>query len=322
MNLIKKIRKKLNKNDLIDNLYKNSERNSLFFNTYWKRPKSSQSVKYLTESCSSKQVGIVLQGPLLLKDNFTLETVKLYKKLYSNCPVIVSTWKGEDTNTLKKIKQNGALVVLSDYPKVQGHERVNYQKYSSLAGIRMAKKLGCKYVLKSRTDQRIYGNNVMQYFKDLVDYFPVKISTKANKRIICCSLSTIKNRLYNISDMLLFGDIGDMELYFDPDDAKNTESGLKLYNEKKEQVRWAQTRPGEIFFSTNYIENCGHKLKWTYEDSDYYRNQLFIVVDAEAIDLFWPKYTRREYMWRSYTGEPFETVGFKDWFIDQLKMKE
>lgn len=319
--IIKKIHNKLfyKKKEWVDKSYKKREWNSPFFKTYWYRPKKTDSINYLSQSDSSKSIGIVLQGPLLLKDNFTVETVKLYKKLYSDSPVIVSTWKDEDSNTIEKLKKIGAIIVLSNYPKIQGHERVNYQKYSSLAGIKKAKKMGCNYVLKSRTDQRIYGNNVMNYFKNLIAYFPIKISTKANKRIICCSLSTIKNRLYNISDMLLFGDIEDMELYFSPNDAANTESGLKIYDEKKEQVKWAQSRPGEIFFSTNYLENCGHQLKWTYEDSDYYRNQLFIVVDAEAIDLFWPKYTRREYMWRSYTGEPFETVGFKDWFNDQFK---
>ena len=295
------------------------EKHSNYFNTYWSRPKKSIEINYTTKAISFKNVGIVIQGPLLLKDNFTVETVKLYKKNYPECPVIVSTWKNEDNNTLNNIKSLGAVVVVSDYPEIQGHERVNYQKRSSLLGIKKAKKLGCEYVLKTRTDQRIYANNVMEYFKDLVEQFPLKIKTRANKRIICCSLSTIKNRLYNISDMLLFGDIDDMELYFNPCDAPNTESGLKIYDEKKEQVKWAKTRPGEIYFSTNYIENCGHKLKWTYQDSDYYRNQLFIVVDSEAIDLFWPKYTRREYMWRSYTGLPFETVGFKDWFIEQFR---
>lgn len=321
MNFFQKVYHKINyeKEKINDSHYKRAEFHSRYFKTYWKRPKKSSQINYLSPSSSFKNIGIVIQGPLLLKDNFTVETVKLYKKLYPQCPVIVSTWIDGDNDTIKKLRKDGALVVQSEYPKIQGHERVNYQKKSSLAGIKMAKKKGCEYVLKTRTDQRIYANNVMEYFKDLVEQFPLKIKTRANKRIICCSLSTIKNRLYNISDMLLFGDVDDMELYFNPKDAPNTQSGLTIYDEKKEQVKWAKTRPGEIFFSTNYIENCGHKLKWTYQDSDYYRNQLFIVIDSEAIDLFWPKYTRREYMWRSYTGLPFETIGFKDWFIEQFR---
>lgn len=315
------IYKKINlkKQHLMDYKYKKEEKIGKAFKTYWYRPKKARDISYISKSESFKNIGIVIQGPILLENSFTLETVKLYKKLYPNCPIIVSTWSDENESELKRIKECGGIVVQSSYPEIQGHERVNYQKESSLTGIRLAKKMGCKYVLKSRTDQRIYGNNVMDYFKKLINYFPLKIDTKANKRIICCSLCTIKNRLYNISDMLLFGDINDMERYFNPKDALNTVSGLKRFNEFKEPIKWAKTRPGEIFFSTNYIENCGHKLKWTYEDSDYYRNQLFIVVDSEAIDLFWPKYTRKEYMWRSYTDEPFETVGFKDWFGDQFE---
>ena len=302
-----------------DYCYKKRDDYSNDFLTYWNRPKYSRVIHYRKNSKSSSEVGIVLQGPLLLKDHFTLESVKLYKQLYPKCPVIVSTWKNENADELKKIRDAGGIVLLSDYPIVRGHERVNWQKKSSITGIRYAKEIRCKYVLKSRTDQRIYGNDVMNYFKSLIDFFPIKISSKANKRIICCSLSTISNRIYNISDMLLFGDIDDMILYFNPVDAEDRVPGWQIFDEKKEPVKYAQARPGEIYFATHYLENCGFTLKWTFEDSDYYRNQMFIVVDAEAIDLFWPKYTRKEYMWRSYTGLPFETVGFKDWFVAQFE---
>lgn len=293
------------------------ESNSQWFKTYWERPKYSKIINYHTNAYSSKKIGIILQGPLLIENDFTIETVRLYRHLYAECPIIVSTWKGENESCLKKLKKiERVYVIQSDLPTISGHGNINYQKVSTIAGIEYAKELGCSYVLKSRTDQRLYANNNIEFFYKLVNIFPLKMECNAKKRIIVCSLSTIRNRLYNLCDMLLFGDIEDMWKYFSPPDAPSYIEG-SLPDEKNDPVGFAQMRPGEIYFATHYIESCGFKLKWTYEDSDFFRNSMFIVVDSEAIDQFWPKYNRKEYMWRNYLGNKYDIVGFKEWLINQ-----
>ena len=53
------------------------------FITFHRRPKRAISVS--TQSCGSEQsksVAIVMQGPLVYKDNFTLETVKIYQRQF------------------------------------------------------------------------------------------------------------------------------------------------------------------------------------------------------------------------------------------------
>lgn len=290
------------------------------FKTSWKRPKYVENIKYLSKSFSRKDIAITLQGQLLLDNHFTLETVKLYRKSYRDCPIIVSTWDNEDSEEIRNIsKIDNVKVITSSYPQNSGLTHINYQKKSSLEGIKYANELGCNYVLKSRTDQRIYGNNIIEYFLKLIERFPLNIKCKANKRIIVSNLVTIKNRLYNLSDMLLFGQIDDMLLYFSPPDCKDPPKEYKLPKEKDDLVGFCKARAGEIYFATHYIESLGFELKWTFEDSDYYRNNLFIVIDSESIDQFWPKYTRKEYMWRNYYGNEFELASFEDWFVHQVE---
>ena len=45
---------------------------------------------------------IVIQGPIAYDNNYTVETFKLYRLIYPNAPIVVSTWKGEATNDFRK----------------------------------------------------------------------------------------------------------------------------------------------------------------------------------------------------------------------------
>lgn len=288
------------------------------FTTYWERPKYISDISVFDKGYSSQEIAILLQGQIISENHFTLETVKLYSYYYPECPIIVSTWLNENEIELKAIKRiPNVHIVLSEVPKISGPGHVNYQRKNSLEGILLAKKMNCKYVLKSRTDQRMYANDSIQYLKRLIDCFPLKINADAKGRIAACNLSTIKNRLYNICDMLLFGFTEDMEKYFSPKEAADLHDNVFLPDEFDNPVEYAKLRKGEIYFATHYIEACGFELKWTFEDSDYYRNQLFIIFDSESVDQFWPKYNRKEYKWRRYNTEKYDLATFKDWFINQ-----
>ncbi|EGP5048092.1 hypothetical protein E4K24_000345 [Enterococcus faecium] len=110
-----------------------------------------------------------LTRPCGKKDDFTYETVKLYKKIFSTEEIIISTWDNLEKEDVAKFKSIGCHVVLSAYPNSSGRGNVNYQ--TSYAGIRKAKELGCKYVIKSRTDQRITKTNIVDYMRNLIEKF-------------------------------------------------------------------------------------------------------------------------------------------------------
>ena len=296
----------------IREIYLNKGANYL---TLWYRPRDIEDIDNYTEDIASNNVGIVIQGNLKYDDDFTYNTVKLYRHYYPQATIIVSCWNTDLIETIDRIRELGAKVVISEFPTVRkGFGPNNLQLMTTKHGIDYAEKLGCNYILKTRSDQRLYQPCVFTFFKKLLLQYPLKLNIPNSGRIITCSLSTFTNRLYNISDMLLFGRIEDIKRYFScPVDNRDPSEEYK----EKNQIEYSKQRCGEIYFASHYIESMGFNLRWTKEDSDYYRKELFIVVDSESIDQYWPKYTNREYRWRRYKKDVLSQSSFMEWLTLQ-----
>ena len=288
------------------------------FITHWLRPKKTDNVYAGCSSPEIRNVGIVIQGPLRLKNDFTFETAKLYRKYYPNCEIILSTWEDEDEQYTNKFSDLGVRVVRSKIlpENLRKFTSVNQQRETSLAGIKMAKDLGCEYIVKTRTDQRFYSPSTVQLLLKMLDLYPLKDDiSSAQKRIIVCSSGTFSNRLYHMSDFFLFGTVHDMERYFSCPLDERDHKKLTFY---EDQMKNSINRICEIWLTSHYLELCGNELKWTKEDSDNLRNDYFIVIDNEMIDLFWDKYMPLEYRYRDYLNQvPLEPVTFTDWLLDQ-----
>ena len=288
------------------------------FVTYHFRPKETDNVYLNYSSSEIDNVAIVIQGPLRLKNDFTLETAKLYRRFYPNCEIILSTWENENEQYTNKFLDLGVHVIRSKmlHKDLRKFTSVNLQRETSLAGIKKAKDLGCEYVAKTRTDQRMYSPSAIKLLLKMINLYPLENGLKtAHKRIITCSVGTFSNRCYNVSDLFLFGTIFDMERYFScPLDTRDHKT-LPLYKDEAEN---SKNRFGEIWFASHYFELCGNELKWTKEDSNELRNDYFIIVDNEMIDLFWDKYTILEYRWRNYLNQiSLDLVTYADWLLSQ-----
>lgn len=282
-------------------------RKSIF--TYHIRPQFAEDYEIeQSDFAKGKKVGIIVQGNICYKYNFTFETIKLYKKLYPTCYIVLSTWNNEDPLLIKKIELLGVDVILSEYPNNAGNGHLNYQLKSTAEGIYFLKKKGCEYILKTRTDQRICSEMNITYLLDILKVYPSSRITNAG-RIVVCSNGCFFGRLYNVTDMLLFGKTKDIEMYFSaPQDLRDS-----IDYSQKDQVEYSKKRPGEIYLTTSYIERLGFELKWTAEDSDFYMKELFVIVDSESMDWIWLKYNRREYKWRLYNSRFLRPITHKDW---------
>lgn len=261
---------------------------------------------------SPEKIGVVIQGPLLLKKDFTLETVKLYKKTFSSDTIIiVSTWEGEDPVTIQKIQDLGVTVLINQKPKKSGISHINFQIVSSLTGINEAKTHGADYVLKTRTDQRMYATDVEEFLLSTIHTFPSLSQYSQQKRIIAVGLNTYTYRPYSISDMTLFGTTSDMQLYFDaPHDTRDHFSfqGLSLRN-------WSKGKFSEGLLVINFLEKIGRKVTFTLEDSWRVYADHFCIIDTQSLGIFWYKY---EY-WNEYRATDYSTMKnnqeltYKDW---------
>lgn len=309
--LIRKIRVLV---DRAENIHDDGE-----FETVVHRPKRADEIGIGSDKGAINRTAIVIQGPIKYEDDFTLETVKIYKLLYPECIIIVSTWEDEKDKAMDLFAGQDITLCFSPKPLHAGYGNSAFQTVSSKKGVDKALELGCKKICKTRTDQRFYKPNLFYELERLLKLFPVESGSAQKERLICISTTTDKNRLYNICDMFVYGDAEDVNRCFScPLDERDYDQTTQVVWTNAEE--FARQRFAEEWFVTHFIESLGYELKWTYEDSDYYRNKLFIIVDASLLDFVWMKYNNDEYKDRYFNSQkPLvpSYVGFLEWLSEQ-----
>ena len=286
-----------------------------FDNSFMYYTKLPVYAKDVTQKCSyfnGPKVGLIIQGQIIKQNNFTYETILMYKKMLENqnVEIILSTWTDEDENIIKLFEELDIHVVLSDKIEYSGRGNVNYQIITTQQGITKAESLNCEYVLKTRTDQRFYKTDVIEFFINLQKQFPIAGSTKLQNRIIACSFNSFIYRLYGVSDMFLFGATQDMKMYWN------------VSFDNHSPVEWKDKTPLELFktycpetyIARQFLVNIGHNPTEELYDSLYTYANYFIFIDKESLKLYWPKYSNMNSRWDFYYDSPMEECSFIDWF--------
>lgn len=154
---------------------------------------------------------IVIQGPIAYANNYTVETFKFYRSIYPNAPIVVSTWKGEATDAFRlACRKNSVVLIESDLPDSPGRAHVNYQLKSSFTGVKYVQEnTSAKFVLKTRTDQRINRCDFLLYFKNLSETFPPS-DDKLRQRIIFGNSFKSRSMPFFFQDFFSFGHVVDL----------------------------------------------------------------------------------------------------------------
>jgi hypothetical protein len=282
------------------------------FLTFHLRPKLAKKVSIApTNPQDLSKYAIVIQGPIITKNNFTLETIRLYKYFFSGSVIVLSTWDDVNEEVIKRFNEEKISVILNKKPESPGQQNINYQIISSRSGVEKAAEMGCEYVLKTRTDQRIYNPNTLEFFRSMLKNFPININSCQQKaRIIGVSLNTFKYRLYGLSDTTIFGSIDDMLLYWNADLDEREKGVFEPFNYLKLSLC-------EVYLATKFLINIGREIKWTLKDSWEVFIEHFCIIDEKSIDLYWYKYARiKEFRYRSYMHQPEkEELTFADWVV-------
>lgn len=277
------------------------------------RPKKNSDFNLITTSKYEKnKFAIILQGPLGNDGSFAIETIKIYKKIFPNCRIIISTWKNEDNNVINDIKSLNIDVILNNLPQSRGNGNINLQLKSTYEAIKFCKINKIEYVFKTRTDCRILKPNIMDYLESLIEQFPAYENKFTKHRIIANSIATCKYRIYGLTDICLFGKTQDMENYFYYQDEldiikNNNFSENKIINETHVKA--------EILLTARYLNKIGHKLDWTLEDWWLALKKYFCVVSASELDFFWKKYSWQfeQKLNKSYSSNSNRLIEFSDW---------
>lgn len=277
------------------------------------RPKTAAQIHTVSMFAPLKEkVAIVIQGPVVEEHNFTIETIRMYKKNYPDHVIIVSAWNDTPEQVARQLEDEQVIVLLNSKPDKSGALNINFQIRSSLRGIEKAKELGCTYVYKTRSDQRLYATDMTHYLLAVLRQFPLSgITTPQNYRLISSSMTTLKYRPYGIGDMLMFGEINDMLLYWDskPDDRKMTKEDIPALS----VLETAKLKLAETYLCTNFLDKIGYTYDFTLSDSQHVYRSLFYSVDFELLKLFWYKYNwRDESRYDYFQAHTYELLREKD----------
>ena len=122
------------------------------FVTFHHRPILASSVATGSDDeRSGERLAIVIQGPIVHCDDFTLETARIYRRHFPGAQLILSSWEDEPRDMVERFRNLGVAVVLNRKPEFAGVGNINLQITSARNGILRAVENGAEYALKTRT---------------------------------------------------------------------------------------------------------------------------------------------------------------------------
>lgn len=266
---------------LLDITAKSLHRKTGHIYTFCERPGNIQNFIAYHQDTSSSSIGIVMQGPYVTDTDFTKNTLLLYRVLYPDKLIVLSTWAQSipeaDLESLRKV---GIIILESTPPQKTGTLNINFQIRTTNKGLNWIKNSAphITHVLKTRTDQRIYQSNLFSYLLDLQRLLGAK------DKLVALSFHSKKEVLGSVSDLFIFGTRVTVEKYFSvPEQDFNIDR--KTFFEKNPHP----LNPEQIFF-TNFTGT----LPLTFNDYCSLLKSHFLLVDKEQIDFYWHKYSNLE----------------------------
>ena len=264
--------------------------NDRFHVAFHMMPKEAVKSLEMYEEYKKINFAIVIQGPIYAEDNFTLNTVKFYKAMYPNAKILVSTWDDEKEEVLELLRESGAIIVKSKKPDYSGNLNVNYQLVSARAGLLKARELGCEYLIKTRTDQRICKDYVFYSIISMLDRFPCSENQNQKSRIFILAVN-YGNMFtpYFMSDFLYAGRSEDVINVFSIPLDEREQFQIDYNASRREQSR--SMHPPEIYIMKHYLKDIlGRECEDTVEQYWKAIKECFICMSMKDVGLLWPKY--------------------------------
>ena len=292
-----------------------NQKNNEIFLSYSFRPKlEKDTFKNIKFQNNSENTAIIIQGPIKNYENFVIETIKLYLKIFPEALVVLSTWKDEVNEIfLNNIKNLNRFQLIQNIKPITKYN-VDLQILSTSKALDYAIQHNSKFCLKTRTDCRIYNPSSLIFLKNLLDTFKIKKKNELfENRILASSIDSRIYRVYGLTDICLFGETKDLLKYFLNESYE--ESLTKINLDVKNPIINETAVINEIFLCARYLSNINHELKWTLDDWWETCKHIFCVFDTRSIDLFWYKYhwQYEQRFTNNYTTSYNQSLQFSDW---------
>jgi len=252
-------------------------------------------------SAEDMSAAILIQGQIVQDGQFTIETIRLYRKIFPRIPLFVATWDTESAEDLRVIASLGANIILCKKPSGTGFLNFNLQLETAVKGLEAVRKLGVATVLKTRSDQRIYNRFSIVFLQAMLLQFPTRNNVSCKGRIFILSTTTLTNFPLHVCDMLQYGFIDDICKFW----------GVPAHEEEIDRERFVSEMVGKLhvsemltressipevclgrfYASLLYGEESLSDPKYVYQRLI---NEALGIVDQGQLDLSWPKYNSIE----------------------------
>ncbi len=214
---------------------------------------------------------IVVRGALEKK---FIDVIKHYRGVHGDHFILLSTWETSSPELMAEVRPYVDDIALNAVPSIPGMGNLNYQIQCAVGGIRRAKELGAEYILLTRTDVAFLKPNIMTEFAALLaNDKPNSVRTPGLRhRLIVCEYWSFLEPLYHLSDLFCYGHIEDVAQYWAQDHMSD-----------------ACLTP-EITLCRGFALKVGRQLKNDTPDVIEAVRDLFLMIEASSVQLFWPKY--------------------------------
>jgi len=307
------LNKKIEHQSIIDKesgfIIDNTKNNYL---TYHLRPKKAEDFNLESTCKIDEKIAIIIQGPIQEKFDFLKNTLEIYKKIFKNSIIIISTWKSEDIEKINTLKDENIYILFNDEPE-KSQSNIDHQIFSTNIALKFAMNHNAKYSIKTRAYVRINKSNLETFFISLIKTFPVKSNSLIKSRIVVPSLITFKFRIFSLSDIVMFGETNDLLQYFDLELFRD---GLKKFDlNEKELLKNETPVVAEIFLCARFMNKLDNSINWNLESWWDSLKNYFCIIDNSSLDLFWHKYDwNYEYRYiRTYSDKFARAIDFQDW---------
>lgn len=277
-------------------------------------------------------VAIVMQGPFAKDNDFTLETLIRYRYIYPEVVIILSTWEGEvDELTAWKLGIFKIILLENKMPKDTGFVNVKLQLTSSRVGIQKAKEIGkTKYVIKTRTDQRLFLPDFLMLMRSSIHNYKCNQSGMKERILFLGGAHSFCTCPFQLTDFLTFGNIEDVEHFYSASgDSKRFVKGdtsdinylvyrskniLERSHDDSFQAIFSMNRAAKIklarelvsvldpetYLSLTFYESyiLGREITDSDDTLALYWNFLkkgVIIIDSDQLLLYWYKYDNKYY---------------------------
>ena len=265
---------------------------------------------FLRLNTGLEKVAIILQGPICHRHNFTLETIRRYRGLYPDIRIYLSTWENEIVDFDPETE--GFTLIRNPLPENRGHCNINCQILSTRYGLEAAKRDGCRWAMKTRTDYRFYDWQLPHWYLSLLEAFPV-CGKGLKSRIIVQEASRFMP--FFIDDYCMFGEISDLQFFWSVP-LRNTSAGIIRIDSQEElhcmNEIYTPQPCTEIYLYRSFAERLGDPSELKSED--YYGFLADRLILTHWDQWLWYKYNTTNFLPRRTMTAYLNYMTFRDWF--------